>query len=306
MKSKLDDSGIDLVATLLLLLFCADTAPLLAQEAPRSRTGDLIMVKKSMPLTPLGTKVFPDDGFVHRGGSASVFMWPDDLPAVGHKANSIEARMALLTYQPGGRVNARSYGYIREQAFYVIAGKARFTLGDSQKEIGPGDLIFAPSQVKHTYEVLGDTPLEMILMEWRSGDAGKGRFLAGTLISERLKPLTRLKPEHAGSHQGISTSPFVTRTDYPHLSHQANSLVAWIALQQYDADPNLKVTTPHRHPTAEQAFYLLEGKARFQIGDIDREVGPGELAFAPRHVKHGYKVIGPNPVKWLMMGWSSQ
>ncbi len=306
MKSQASHLLVGLLFAGLLLYFCVETTHFFAQEAVRSRTGDLIMAGESMPLTPLGTGAFPEDGFIHRGGSASVFMWPLDLPAAAHKANSILARMALLHYEPGGGVDARTYGYIREQAFYVIDGKARFTLGDSEKEVGPGDLIFAPSQVEHAYEVMGEAPLRMILMEWRSGDVSKGRLLAGALVSERLKPLTRLSTEDAGGHQGISASPFVTPRDYPTLSHQANSSVAWIALQQYDADPTTTATSVHSHATSEQAFYLLDGKARFQVGDTEQEVGPGELVFAPRHVKHGYKVIGPTPVKWLMMSWSSE
>jgi quercetin dioxygenase-like cupin family protein len=77
-------------------------------------------------------------------------------------------------------------------------------------------------------------------------------------------------------------------------------------LQQYDADPSITATSVHSHPTSEQAFYLLDGRARFVVGDVEREVGAGELVFAPRHVKHGYKVVGDRPVKWLMMAWSSE
>jgi mannose-6-phosphate isomerase-like protein (cupin superfamily) len=115
-----------------------------------------------------------------------------------------------------------------------------------------------------------------------------------------------LSPEDAGDHHGISASPFVTRQDYPTLSHKGNSSIAWIALQQYDADPRITATPVHSHATSEQAFYLLEGRAEFVVGDTEQEVGAGELVFAPRHVRHGYKVLGEVPVKWLMMGWSSQ
>ena len=293
---------------LLLPLLCLFLEPdqIAAQDVTQRSTGDLIMSEKSIPLVPIGKGVFPDDGFVHRGASASAFMWPVDVPDVGHRANSILARVALLQYEPGGGTNARTYPDIRERAYYVIEGLAGFTLGHSKREVGAGDLVFAPSGVQHGYEVLGETPLKILLMEWRSGDRSKSRSLAATVVSERMKPLTRLRGEDAGSHQGMSSSPFITPQDYPNLGHKGNSSLAWISLREFEADPDLKPSSPHAHPTSEQAFYLLDGKARFVVGEIVREVGPGELVFAPRHVKHGYEVVGETPVKWLMMIWSSE
>jgi quercetin dioxygenase-like cupin family protein len=287
-------------------MFYGGEAHLNAQPETPSRTGELVMSQESMPLVPLEKGVFPDEGYVHRGGSAAVFMWPVDLPHVNHKANSILARMAVLKYVPGGSADARTFPDIREQAFFVAAGRARFTLDHSMREAGPGDLVFVPSGIEHAYEAVGKTPLKMVLMEWRSGDISKSRSLGVTVVSERLKPLTRLSAQDAGNHYGISASPFVSSRDYTTLSHKANSSLAWIGLQQYDADPSITATPVHSHATSEQAFYLLEGRAQFVVGDNEQEVGPGELVFAPRHVRHGYKVIGAIPVKWLMMGWSSQ
>jgi len=292
------------IVFVLLLFSCVIPTNRTKENGPNSKTSNLIMAEKLLPLTSLETKVFPDDGFIHRNGSTSVFMWPVDLPVVDHKANSIMARMTLLQYQAGGGIDVRSYSQVREQAFYVLEGEARFLLGESIKKVSSGDLIFVPSEVKHSYEVIGNVPLKMILMEWRNDSGSNARLLQGTLVSERLKPLRRLTSEEAGGHQGISASLFVTPRDYPVL--KANSSMAWIALQQYDADPNLKATSVHTHDNQEQVFYIVEGKARFQLGEVEQDVGPGELVFAPRHVKHGYKVLGPSPVKWLMIAWSGE
>ncbi len=295
-----------LFASMLLLFLVVQQERLAAQAKTAPKTGDLIMAQELMPLSPLGESTFPDDGSVHRNASASVFMWPADFPTVTHRANSILARMALLQYQPGGGADTQAYPDIRERSIYVLAGRARFSLGDSEKEAGPGDMVFVPSRVKHGFEVVGKVPLRIILMEWRSGDLSKKRSLTATIISERLRPLTRLSAEDAGGHQGISASPFVTPRDYPTLAHKGNSSLAWISLQQYDADPNVTATSPHTHDLSEQAFYLLDGKARFELGDLSQEVGPGELVYVPRHVKHGYVVLGEKPVKWLMLSWSSE
>ncbi len=306
MKASANHPFPTLLSAVLLLCSVMQQERLAAQAKSAPKPGDLIIAQQLMPLTPLGAKTFPDDGSVHRSASASVFMWPADLPASTHRANSILARMALIQYQPGGGMDAQAYADIRERAIYVIAGRAKFRLGDSEKQVGPGDLVFAPSRVKHGFEVEGEAPLRIILMEWRSGDMSKKRSLTGTIVSERLRPLRKLSSEDAGGHQGISASPFITPQDYPTLSHKGNSSVAWISLQQYDADPNVTATSPHVHHLSEQAFYLVEGRARFELGDLKQEVGPGELVYVPRHVKHGYVVLDEKPVKWLMISWSGE
>ena len=302
------DSRNSNLPTLFLLLpcVCLQLDQIAAQNTDQPGTGDLILSEGSRPRVPLGEKVFPDGGAVHRGASASAFTWPTDLPDVNHRANSVLARVALLQYEPGGGTNPRTYPDIREQAYFVIAGRARFTLGDSDKEVGPGDLVFAPSGIRHSLEVLGEAPLQILWMEWRSGDRSKIRPLAATVVSEKMKPLTRLRGAEAGSHQGMSSAPFITSQDYLNLDHKRNSSLAWITLREFEADPALKPSSPHAHPDSEQAFYLLDGKARFLVGETDREVGAGEFVFAPRHVQHSYKVLGKTPVKWLMMIWSSQ
>lgn len=288
----------------MLLFFCVGIHRLSGLDVAPSPFDDLFMSEESKPLMALGKKDFPDVGGAQSGLSASVLAWPVDLPDASHQANSILARIAFFQYEPGGGRKLHRYSYFLEQAFYVIAGRAQFTLSDSKKEVGPGDMVFVPSTVSHAYEVVGNVALKLLVMQWGNGDLSKAGYLSATVVSEKLKPLTRLSATDSGGHRGISATPFVTAIDYPTLSHKANSQTAWISLQQYVQDP--KNTSPHSHATLEHAFYLLEGKARFLVGDLERNIGPGELVFLPRHVKHGYTVLGDAPIKWLMMSWPSE
>ena len=68
----------------------------------------------------------------------------------------------------------------------------------------------------------------------------------------------------------------------------------------------MTATSPHRHTTSEQAFFVLSGGARFELSDFDEDVGSGGMVFVPRHVLHGYRVLGQVPVKWLMLSWSEE
>lgn len=48
----------------------------------------------------------------------------------------------------------------------------------------------------------------------------------------------------------------------------------------------------HSHPN-EQMLYLLEGRARFRLGDEVREVGPGEAVHVPPNLDHEVELLTP-------------
>jgi mannose-6-phosphate isomerase-like protein (cupin superfamily) len=58
---------------------------------------------------------------------------------------------------------------------------------------------------------------------------------------------------------------------------------------------------PHAHPGIEQACYILEGRARVEVGGQSRELGPGECCFFPASVQHVFTVISDEPVKVLVI-----
>ncbi len=59
-------------------------------------------------------------------------------------------------------------------------------------------------------------------------------------------------------------------------------------------------TVPHLHPSAEEIFKVVSGRALFTIGDEpEREVGPGELVLALRGVRHSIRVGPEGPMTML-------
>ena len=58
----------------------------------------------------------------------------------------------------------------------------------------------------------------------------------------------------------------------------------------------------HSHPGIEQACYVLEGRARVEVGeDYVDEVGPGDTVFFPANVPHVFTTISDQPVKVLVI-----
>lgn len=45
-------------------------------------------------------------------------------------------------------------------------------------------------------------------------------------------------------------------------------------------------TVPHLHATSLEAFYVLDGRFTFTLGDDDLEAGPGSFVLIPRNTRH--------------------
>ena len=62
-----------------------------------------------------------------------------------------------------------------------------------------------------------------------------------------------------------------------------------------------KGALPHSHPGIEQVCYLLEGRARAEVGGEVCELGPGDCCFFPPGMRHTFTVVSDEPVKVLVI-----
>jgi uncharacterized RmlC-like cupin family protein len=62
---------------------------------------------------------------------------------------------------------------------------------------------------------------------------------------------------------------------------------------------------PHAHPGIDQVVYMLEGRARIEVGtgaELEvSEVGPGDTCFFPAERMHKFTVISEEPARILVM-----
>lgn len=56
----------------------------------------------------------------------------------------------------------------------------------------------------------------------------------------------------------------------------------------------------HLHPGIDQFCWMLEGRARVEIGGLAREIGAGESCFFPADMPHTFTAIGDGPVRVLI------
>lgn len=58
---------------------------------------------------------------------------------------------------------------------------------------------------------------------------------------------------------------------------------------------------PHIHHREDEAFYVLEGDIEVLEGDRTFVAGAGSFVFLPRGVVHGFKNVGAQPARMLIM-----
>jgi mannose-6-phosphate isomerase-like protein (cupin superfamily) len=58
---------------------------------------------------------------------------------------------------------------------------------------------------------------------------------------------------------------------------------------------------PHAHPGIEQVCYILEGRARVEVGGQTMELGVGDCCFFPENEQHTFVALSETPVKVLVI-----
>jgi mannose-6-phosphate isomerase-like protein (cupin superfamily) len=67
------------------------------------------------------------------------------------------------------------------------------------------------------------------------------------------------------------------------------------------AGPPRLIAPRHVHHGDDEAWYVLEGVLRVQVGTDEVEAGAGSAVFVPRGKVHTYWNPGPGPVRYLLV-----
>ena len=103
-------------------------------------------------------------GSSHPGVISSTSMvGPDALYAglVEGYVPSERMEIGVDSYLPGGSSPRHAHAD-REKLFVVLAGRARITIGDDARKLGPGGTAFVPVGVAHHFENVGEDVLHLL------------------------------------------------------------------------------------------------------------------------------------------------
>lgn len=88
-----------------------------------------------------------------QGASMQVLVGPKD-----GAPNFVTRRFRL---EPGGYIKKHRHPDIEHEQ-YVLRGRMILGIGDSEREVGPGDAIYIPARTPHWYKNPGPEPVEFL------------------------------------------------------------------------------------------------------------------------------------------------
>lgn len=70
--------------------------------------------------------------------------------------------MRLFELEPGGRTPLHDHPW--EHEVFILEGKCKLILGEAEKTIGPGYVVYVPPNLKHSFMNIGEEKLRFICL----------------------------------------------------------------------------------------------------------------------------------------------
>lgn len=96
-----------------------------------------------------------------------------------------------------------------------------------------------------------------------------------------------------GRRAGTWSRPWAARYRYKAVGGDTNGAYSLVEETVYENPPL------HVHEHEEEAFYVLEGRGVFAVGDERRELGAGDFVIVPRGLPHTLAPVGRDGLRML-------
>ncbi len=108
-----------------------------------------------------------------------------------------DVQFGLWNLAPHGIYHRHSHE--APEIYYILSGKALWTVGDEEREVGPGTIIYTRPNTEHAMVNRSSDPVQAIWVWWApGGDAGV--FAADYNFTENAPA----QPANAGFHEGAA------------------------------------------------------------------------------------------------------
>ena len=85
-------------------------------------------------------------------------------PRVLLRSEESDGQVSVIETAPAPGVGPPLHHHGFDEAFYVMEGELTFRLRDEVRTAGPGELVFAPRGVPHTFANLSDAPARQLIV----------------------------------------------------------------------------------------------------------------------------------------------
>jgi mannose-6-phosphate isomerase-like protein (cupin superfamily) len=185
-----------------------------------------------------------------------------------------------------------------DEAFYVLEGQLGLAVGDELVTAAAGALAFARRGVDHTLANLTDEPAHYLLICTPGGFERYFAKLAGEEGPTGPYPETVVVGPPLTSNVGA-------RAIEPG-SGRVNVLLTGATSSGHTAVMDNHVPAgaggpPLHHHAFDEAFYVVEGRLDFQVGNERTTVESGEMVFAPGGAHHAFANPHPTDARMLLV-----
>jgi quercetin dioxygenase-like cupin family protein len=247
--------------------------------------------------------------------------------------------LGLNKIQPGGGIEEHFHEYnadmpIFDHVNYVISGRIRANVGDVERIIGANSLIYCPSNIRHSITNIGDS-LAIVLDIGGFGEGDKrggsvySKTPSGDLKAHPWKLASAIKPikiaETRTGYIMTFTEAERSRGDEGHPGNQEYSyLRPSSAAVKVGKEPSMHISLvlnkiqpgggieEHYHkydadmPIFDHICYVISGRVRANVGDVERIVGANSLIYCPSNIRHSITNIGDSLAKLIIVSGSGE
>jgi quercetin dioxygenase-like cupin family protein len=209
-----------------------------------------------------------------------------------------ELIVTWFSYAAGEKGPEQHVHHHHTDAFYVLEGELELTLGAERKVVTalPGTFAAAPPNTLHTFR--NASTEAVVFLNLHVPSSGFGDHIRG-----RNPSFDQHDPPPDGGRpfaDAVFTQPDEAET----LRHKTSLHRILCELPQLTAidmlfEPEFEGVDPHTHADHADSFYVLEGQVEFRVGDEPRIAGPETFVAAPPGTVHGFRVAGPEPIRFL-------
>lgn len=184
------------------------------------------------------------------------------------------------------------------EAFLVLGGALRFTVGSEETVAGAGTLVVVPPEVVHTFRVEG----EARFLDFHAPSSGYGAFVRALSSATDEEELTRARaafdqqapPASGGADPagvvvartgGVDGEAIAARPD------RRVTLLAdteHLAVTEFVYGPGRRGASPHVHRDHADAFLVLEGELALTFEDGTLRAPAGTFVLIPPGVVHAF------------------
>ena len=217
------------------------------------------------------------------------------------KCGRRELVLSEADHEPGRREPGPHIHHHHADAFWMLEGEVALLVGDEEHPLGPGDFVFAPPGLVHTY---------------RSPGSERSRFLnlhaPGMGFDERLRGRLDGFDQHPPPEDGGRSARdgiLLRRGEGQRidLGEAARGLLkvgaddglGSVAVVEFELAPASQGPPPHLHERLTDSFYVLDGTLAVLLGDERHEAPRGSYAFVPPGNVHTVSNPGDRPVRFL-------